>query len=148
MPGLTFAELKAHDQSLPRNRLIANVLYYHALFESWGRGIDLIVNECVKAGLPEPEFFEKSGGFCVRIRTDEVTATEKLTNHLSPRQQEILVVLKQHEYLSTKQLQQKLSEAPKERTLRYDLKQLQKQGLVEHKGHGPTSVWYLVKNDS
>jgi predicted HTH transcriptional regulator len=45
------------NQSIPRNRRIANVLYYHKLFESWGRGVRLIIDGCIEAGHPAPIYF-------------------------------------------------------------------------------------------
>ncbi|KAB3942605.1 Fic family protein, partial [Bacteroides uniformis] len=36
--------------------IVANVLYKSAVLESWGRGIALMVNECRRVGIPDPEF--------------------------------------------------------------------------------------------
>lgn len=47
--------LKTHD-SEPQNPIIANVLYKSKILESWGRGISLMLSECRRVGLPEPEF--------------------------------------------------------------------------------------------
>ena len=47
--------LGAHD-SEPQNPIIANVLYKSKVVESWGRGIGLMIGECRRVGLPDPEF--------------------------------------------------------------------------------------------
>lgn len=38
------------------------------MIEAWGRGTIHIVDECKKAGLPEPEFREEFGGLSVHFR--------------------------------------------------------------------------------
>lgn len=54
--GWSVEKLKSGHNSEPQNPLIANVLYKRKILESWGRGISLIMEECRKANLPEPEF--------------------------------------------------------------------------------------------
>lgn len=53
--------LGLHD-SQPHNPIIANVLYKSTILESWGRGIKLMVDECRRVGIPDPEF-HCDGGF-------------------------------------------------------------------------------------
>lgn len=47
--------LNAHD-SQPQNPIIANVLYKSKVLESWGRGIGLMLSECRRVGISDPEF--------------------------------------------------------------------------------------------
>ena len=61
--GWDLEKIKSQHGSKPQNPLIADVLYMRKILESWGRGISLIMNECQKANLPEPEY---------QIDTDEV----------------------------------------------------------------------------
>lgn len=61
--GWDMARIRSEHGSKPRNPLIADTLYIRKVLESWGRGINLIIDECQKAGLPEPEY---------RITADEV----------------------------------------------------------------------------
>jgi ATP-dependent DNA helicase RecG len=49
-------KLKSEHGSRPHNPLIADVLYIRKISESWGRGISLMISECEKANLPEPEY--------------------------------------------------------------------------------------------
>lgn len=44
------------DGSMPHNPRIADVFYRRGLMETWGRGIELIMDGCKAAGLPEPTF--------------------------------------------------------------------------------------------
>jgi len=53
--------MRLHDSN-PQNPIIAGVLYKSAIVENWGRGISLMVNECRRVGLPDPEF-HCDGGF-------------------------------------------------------------------------------------
>ena len=59
--NLTMAELRAGNKSEPRNPTIARVMYSRKTVETWGRGIKLIMDECAKANLPEPQFVSEGG---------------------------------------------------------------------------------------
>ena len=48
--------MESEHESKPQNPLLVNVLYKQKVLESWGRGIGLMMSECRKAGLPEPEY--------------------------------------------------------------------------------------------
>ena len=67
-PGITLADLKSDHDSRLRNPLIAGVFYRRGLIEQWGRGTQKIVDWCVAAGQPEPEFEEQAGDVVVRFR--------------------------------------------------------------------------------
>ncbi len=59
--NVTMKELRAGNKSEPRNPSIARVMYLRKAVESWGRGIKLMIDECVKAGLPEPKIIVEGG---------------------------------------------------------------------------------------
>ena len=59
--NITMAELRAGNKSEPRNPTIARVMYSRKTVETWGRGIKLILDECAKANLPEPQIVAESG---------------------------------------------------------------------------------------
>lgn len=54
--GWNIEKIKSGHCSDPHNPTIANVLYLRKLLENWGRGISLMTQECIEAGLPEPEY--------------------------------------------------------------------------------------------
>ena len=60
-------DLKREHLSRPRNPLIAEVFYRRGLVERWGRGTQKIVELCLRAGHPEPEFLEVAGAVGVRF---------------------------------------------------------------------------------
>ena len=64
--GWDMKRIRSEHGSKPRNPLIADTLYVRKVLESWGRGINLMIEECRKAGLPDPEF---------QILSDEVKLT-------------------------------------------------------------------------
>ena len=55
------AELRAGNMSELRNPTIAKVMYSRKTVETWGRGIKLILDECAKANLPEPQILVGGG---------------------------------------------------------------------------------------
>ncbi|MBI2930276.1 MAG: putative DNA binding domain-containing protein [Planctomycetes bacterium] len=89
--GLTPEKLKGMHESIPRNRLIADVFYRRGLIEKWGRGTNKILTEAKKIDCPEPEFEEIAGSFVVRFRPAAPAAKPP---HADP-QQAILDLVKQ-----------------------------------------------------
>jgi ATP-dependent DNA helicase RecG len=136
-------------ESRPRNPRIARVLYCRKLFESWGGGIELVDTLCQQAGNPAPEFFERSGGFCVRLLFKEsmepvqIKTAESASYKLNLRQIEVLELLKQDGLLSVSEIHSKLSKPAAMRTLTGDLSLLQSHGLIESQGHGRSTRWKL-----
>ena len=49
-------KFKENHISKPFNPIIANMFYKAGFVESWGKGTNNIVNDCLKMGLPEPEY--------------------------------------------------------------------------------------------
>ena len=54
--------------SEPQNLIIANVLYKSEVLESWGRGIGLMISECRRVGIPDPEFHTDGNSVWVIFR--------------------------------------------------------------------------------
>jgi len=44
-----------------------NAFYLRGLVEEWGRGTQMIVDLCVRAGHPKPEFVAEGNAFGVRF---------------------------------------------------------------------------------
>ena len=59
--------LSGHN-SEPQNLIIANVLYKSEVLESWGRGIGLMISECRRVGIPDPEFHTDGNSVWVIFR--------------------------------------------------------------------------------
>lgn len=54
--GITPENIERNDESEPMNPIIANVLFRTSYLEHWGRGIRMMIDECVSRGLKAPTF--------------------------------------------------------------------------------------------
>jgi ATP-dependent DNA helicase RecG len=113
--------------------------------ERWGRGTQKIVELCVKAGHPEPEFVEQAGALGVRFLPSGYIAPHRVAHDLTTRQREILQVLARQESLPLRGVMQGLASPPASATVRDDLYHLQRLGLIASRGHGRGAVWFLVR---
>ena len=143
--GLKVDDLKRDHRSRPRNPLIAEVFHRRGLVERWGRGTQKIVELCVKAGHPEPEFVEQAGAVGVRFLPRGYIAPHRVTHDLTERQREVLYVLAQAPRFAFRDLRARLNQAPPDRTLREDLIHLKRLGLIGSQGHGRGAVWFLQR---
>lgn len=145
--GLKPEDLKRKHDSRPRNPFIAGVFYRRGLIEQWGRGTEKIVELCVRAGHPEPEFGEQAGSFWVRFLPSGYLAPHRVALDLSKRQREILQVLGSGEKLALRDVIARLHSPPASATVRDDLYHLKRIGLIGSEGHGRGAVWFLVAAD-
>jgi ATP-dependent DNA helicase RecG len=143
--GLTPSDLKKDHTSHPRNPLIATIFYNRGLIEKWGRGTQKIVDLCVKAGHPEPDFFEQSNSFIVRFLPNAYIAPHRISLALSDRHRHILqsLSISPHKGVTFAEIKIKLSTPPADRTLRDDFQHLKRLGLIDVSGHGRGAKWYL-----
>jgi len=142
--GLRPEDLKRDHASRPRNPLIAEVFYRRGLVERWGRGTQKIVELCVKAGHPEPEFVEQAGAVGVRFPVGGYHPPLRIAHDLTERQREILQILASAPRLAFRVIASRVSSRPADRTLRDDLAHLKRLGLVGSEGHGRGATWALA----
>ena len=143
---LTLNALKSKHSSVLRNKLIANIFYIRDLIETWGTGTNKMVDLCQKENIPEPIFEENTGGVSVLLRFKM-----PIGHHVSLAQesvglrgQEILDILRvAAEPLSVHDVLLKIVTPPSLRTVKADLSQLQKLGLVEQVGKARNTRWRL-----
>lgn len=143
--GLKPEDLKRDHPSRPRNPLIAKVFYLRGIIERWGRGTQKIVELCVKAGHPEPEFGEQAGSVWVRFLPSDYIAPHRIAHDLTERQREILQLLAKSRDLAFREIRQRINNPPPDRTLREDLIHLKRLGLIESGGFGRGALWRLKK---
>jgi ATP-dependent DNA helicase RecG len=144
-PGITVADLKRDHASRLRNSLIAGVFYRRGLIEQWGRGTQKIVNWCVAAGQPEPEFEEQAGAVVVRFFPSAYAAPLRVSHDLTDRQRRVLQTLADGRKRRLQEIHASLANPPARRTLLDDLKLLRELGLVGSSGRGVGSGWWLVR---
>ena len=135
-------DLKRDHQSFPRNPLIAEVFFKRNLVERWGRGTQKIVELCVEAGHPEPEFIEQAGSMGVRFLPSGYIAPHRVALDLTSRQREILQILSERE-VPLRIVMAELTNPPAQRTVRDDLSRLKHLGLISSKGYGRGAVWFM-----
>ncbi len=145
--GLMPSDLKMDHPSKPRNPLIAKVFYLRGIIERWGRGTQKIVELCVKAGHPEPEFGEQAGSVWVRFLPSSYIAPHRVAHDLTKRQRKILQVLSKKPSMPLREIRSRLENPPSDRRLREELLHLKKLGLVSLSGYGRGSVWSLIMHE-
>lgn len=143
--GLTVDDLTRDHDSKPRNPLLAELLYRRGLIEKWGRGTQKIIDLCVAAGHPTPEFEERAGSVLVRFVRMGYSPPLRTEHNLSDRQRRILFALRDGHPRSISKIQSALDPPPATTTLREDLKFLLRLNLVRNFGEKKGSRWALVK---
>ncbi len=74
LPGtLTLDDLRTDHPSVPNNPLVAESLYLTRYIEKAGSGTQRMIELCQQAGLPEPEFAQRSGSFVITLWRDWLT---------------------------------------------------------------------------
>jgi len=140
---LRLEDLKKPHPSVPRNRKIAEMFFYMGWIEQWGRGIQKIINECMAAGLPEPEFEERTGGLWVTFRKDILTEEYLRSLGLNERQIKAVLWVKEKGHITNAEYQ-KVCQVSK-RTASDDLSQLEVKGLLERVGTTGKGTHYRLK---
>ena len=142
--GLSVDDLKRDHLSRPRNPLIAEVFYRRGLVERWGRGTQKIVELCVQAGHPEPEFVEQAGAVGVRFLPSGYVAPHRVAHDLTTRQREILQALAGKQEVNFGDLRAMVAPTAAERTFRDDLLHLKRLGMIGLRGRGRGASWFLI----
>jgi ATP-dependent DNA helicase RecG len=74
--------------------------------ESWGRGIDIMVNGCKQYGLPEPRIEEEQGGISVTLLKDIYTEEYLRTLDINDRQTKAVIHVKNSGKINNKKYQE------------------------------------------
>ena len=102
--GMTLEELyQPNHSSKPRNKLIAQIFYDLGLIERYGSGIQRMINACAEAGLPEPVFEEKFGGFIVTFGKDIFTEEYLRKLDLNERQINGIIYIREKGKITNKE---------------------------------------------
>lgn len=72
--GFTLDDMMKPHISHAQNPLVAQIMYYGKYLETWGRGIELMNDECTLAGVPRPEFEMSGGCFKATFRRNDYVA--------------------------------------------------------------------------
>lgn len=147
---ITLKKLKHAHESVLRNKLIANAFYVRGMIEKWGTGTNKMMDLCKADGVPEPEFTERTGGLVVTFRFKKPIGVleddaKKINNiELTARQKEILTIIKKQGDTGIRCVMPELKVPPTQRTVQKELVKLKNLGLVNCKGKGRATSWYVV----
>ena len=142
--GITLEELyHPSHSSKPRNKLIAQIFYDLGLIERYGSGIQRMINACVEAGLPEPVFEEKFGGFMVTFRKDVFTEEYLRKLDLNERQIKGIIYIKEKAKITNKEYQ-KLT-GIKDRLATIELNDMVDKKVLEKFGTTGRGTYYALE---
>jgi len=140
---LTFEKLKKKHPSFPPNKLIADVFYKAAYIEQWGHGTVKIIDECKKAGLPDPIFAQDSGGIKITFLKDIFNEDYLKKLMLNDRQMKAILYIQQYGKITNTEYQ-KIS-ATSKRTASTDLQVLAEKGLLIKIGATGKGTQYILQ---
>ena len=139
---LTLESLRVDHPSLPGNPLIAESLYLARYIEKAGSGIQMMIEQCSAAGLPEPDFEQRQGFFVNTLWRDWLTEEVLAGYNLNDRQRKAVVYLKTHGKISNAEYQHVANSIKK--TATRDLNGLKKKGIIEQVGSRGPGVHYVI----
>ena len=102
----TVKNLLEKHASRPYNPDIAHALFRSGYIESWGRGTIKIINECKKAGIPEPVFTYDSSDISVEFRKDIYNEKHLQSLDLNVRQVKAVLYVKEKGRITNKEYQE------------------------------------------
>lgn len=142
-PGLTPELLRKPHGPIPRNPLIAEPLFRVKYVEKAGTGTTDMIDDCRKAGLPEPDFEQRGPHFVVTLwrdwLTDEVLASLKLTD----RQKSAVTLVKVKGQITSGEY--RAHTGVEARTATRDLNELVKKGVFSRHGDKRGAYYTLRK---
>lgn len=145
LPGtLTLDDLRKDHPSVPNNPLIAESLYLTRYIEKAGSGTQRMIELCRSAGLPEPQFEQRSGSFVITLWRDWLTDKVIESLRLNDRQISGLKTLKVEQQITTMQYQRLVGCS--RRTAARDLDELLDKGVIQRLGAGRSAYYVLARN--
>ena len=139
----TVDNLMHEHSSRPYNPDIANAFFRSGYVESWGRGIEIMTEQCSKAKLPLPTITNDGSDFLIVFRKDIYNKEDLSKLGLNDRQLDALLFFKMKGEITTSEYMKKYGVS--ERTARYDLSNLVDRGLVIKDGEKKSAryLWFL-----
>ena len=140
---LTFEDLKKKHSSRPHNPFLASAFFKGGLIEAWGRGTIKIINECKKAGLPEPIIEYSSGGISVTILKNQFNEKNLIAKGLSTRQIKAIEFIKENKSITNK-IYQEICEVSKATATRDLTELIEKFKILERSGEVGAGTSYKL----
>jgi ATP-dependent DNA helicase RecG len=118
----TVEKLLSKHPSKPHNPNIANAFFRCGYVESWGRGIEKIINQCLDAGLSTPQFTVEGNDFWLTFRKNIYNAENLKELGLNERQIKAVLYVKEKGKITNREYQE-LNNVTEQTALR-DIKSL------------------------
>ena len=133
LPGnLTIDDLRNDHPSVPNNPLIAESLYLTRYIEKAGSGTQRMIELCLEAGLPEPQFEQRSGSFVITLWRDWLTAEVMDRFGINDRQRIAIAIVKSQGRITNRDYREKTGVVI--RSASRDLEDLVNKGLLNKIG--------------
>ena len=147
----TLEHLLGKHSSEPFNPNIANAFFRAGMIESWGRGIERILEACSAAKAPAPEFRAEAGGLWTVFSfstetpvTMPVETSGKMSGKMSGKTPgKVLACLVRNPHATIPELAAALGIA--ERTVERNLHTLQQENLLRRVGPAKGGHWEIVE---
>ncbi len=140
---IPITNLNTFHISLPRNPYIADAFQKAGYIEAWGRGTNKIIQSCVDAGLPEPEFNNENNVFTVTLFKDRFTENNLRRAGFNERQISAVAYVKTNQYITNREYRD-LNKVSDE-TARTELNDLVDKRVFTTKGRGRSHSYVLIK---
>lgn len=148
--GWTAERLLGAHASKPYNPDIARVFYRAGYIESWGRGIQKIIDACKNLGADEPEYIVSGGDIMVKftaLQSAKVPDSKTPNRHFggldggleSAMHLQVIEKIKSNPHIAQKDLASE-THIPL-RTIQRIMKELQENGKIERKGGKRYGYW-------
>ena len=126
-------------------------MYSRKTVETWGRGIKLILDECAKANLPEPQIFA-GGGYTKTVfmrpaQNNNTKLAQKSTQKTALKTtqkttQKILSLLRQNPGMTRMQISTAIGLSPE--GVKWNLDKLKASGIIRRVGPDRGGHWEIV----
>ena len=138
--------------SNPYNPNIAHVFYLAGYVESWGRGIEKIMNDCKRDGSPAPEYTVHPGDIMIKFtaREDRVlhsenkSAIDGVTDGVTDGELQILRLLSAVPNMPYTALANELGVSKK--TIAEKIASLKSKGIIERIGNNKKGYWKVKES--
>jgi ATP-dependent DNA helicase RecG len=128
----TVSNLLKRHLSKPYNPDIANTLFRSGYIESWGRGIEKMMNYCLEEGIPAPNYFFEASDFLVEFRKDIYNDEYLKSLGMNERQIKAVLFVKENGKITNSDYQELNNTI--DRTARRDLAKLVELNILIKKG--------------
>jgi len=142
-PNWTVEKLLDKHASQPFNPDAANVFFRAGLIESWGRGIERIMQACTEAGVPTPEVSCDVNGLWMTFRFLSEHQAGSSQEEGGTTQEIIIKLIKSNPDMTQKGLSDKTGLTVD--GVKYHLKKLKDDGIIERSGSTKAGHWEVLE---